>query len=659
MRTLSKLTLAVATLSFMLLGGCTTAPSHPSLRDDQKGQSTPEKLVPVRQYVADWNGNGGYQLSPDGAQLMWVARKGLGPGLFVKNLQTGTVRSYAIPVPGQWAEDSRHVLIQLDNGNENTHVYQLDTLSADTNLKDLTPFAGSKSFIHSLVQGSPDLLIANNQRNPKVFDLYRYDHASAKLNLLAENPGSVALWLTDKVGHVIGRARKDAEQWVYETPSDSSNTMWQEVFKVSYFDTVQPLAVTADKKFLWALSNQSRDKLALVKLDLLSGSEQVIYADPRVDVSQALISAKTLEPLAVSLDPDYQEWKFFDARLQAAIDKIRGTSHTRLDIVSISRDENLIVAFVMRETGGQTLLYNVAQNQTELLGEHSRSRIHAISSLPRQQPLHFPSRDGLDLHGYVTLPAGSNGQPLPTVVYVHGGPWARDVAFGGDPIPSFLANRGYAVLQVNYRGSSGYGRAFMEAARGEFAGKMHTDLLDGIDYLVAQGVTDPHKVAIMGASYGGYASMVGMTFTPDRFACGISLVGMSELVSLMENAPPYWDLNKPWWLKYVGDPANPEERIVMDEKSPLYRADQAQGPMLILHGAQDSRVNVDQSTRMAQALSKAGKSVDIYVYKNAAHGLHRWPDKLSYFRKTEDFLAQCLGGRSSGFDFYQLGSWAL
>ncbi|MDP3650870.1 MAG: S9 family peptidase [Rhodoferax sp.] len=659
MQTFSQPTLAAATLCVALLSGCSTAPTHPGLRDAQTGQSTLPPLVPVRTYVANWDGNGGYQLSADGKQLMWVARKGLGPGLFVKNLQTGAVRSYGIPAPGLWAEDSRHVLFQLDNGNENTHVYQLDTFADGTNLKDLTPFAGSKSFIQSLVQNSSDLLIANNQRNAKVFDLYRYDQASGKLNLLAENPGSVARWLTDKAGHVLGRARKDADQWVYETPSDASNTQWHAVFRVDDADTVRPLEVSADKKFLWALSNRGRDKLALVKVDLRNGAEQVVYADPRVDISQALISTQTLEPLAVALDPNYQEWKFFDPKLQAAANKLRGTAHTRLDFDSISRDGNLIVASVKRETGGETVLYTVSQDQTLVLGEHTRSRIHALGDLPQQKPLQFQSRDGLELHGYLTLPGSSHGKAFPTVVYVHGGPWSRDFASENDPMPLFLANRGYAVLQVNYRGSSGYGRAFMEAAKGEFAGKMHTDLLDGIDHLVAQGVSDPHKVAIMGTSYGGYASMVGMAFTPDRFSCGISMVGMSDLASLLDSAPPYWDLDKPRWVRYLGDPAKPEDRAVMDAKSPLHRAAQVRGPMLVLHGARDVRVKVEQSTRLVDALNQAGKPVDFHVYKNAGHGLHRWPDNLSYFRKTEDFLAQCLGGRSSGFDFYQLGSWAL
>jgi dipeptidyl aminopeptidase/acylaminoacyl peptidase len=226
----------------------------------------------------------------------------------------------------------------------------------------------------------------------------------------------------------------------------------------------------------------------------------------------------------------------------------------------------------------------------------------------------------------------------------------------GDVLPYFLANRGYAVLQVNYRGSSGYGRAFQEAAKGEFADKMHTDLLDGLDYLVQQGVADHTKVAIMGASYGGYASLVGMTHSPGRFACGISLFGMSDISSLLSQAPPYWDLGMFQWRDYVGDLAKPEDLKRMRDKSPLFKADQVQGPLLILQGARDARVQLNQSTRMVEALQKAGKPVDFVLFPKAGHGLQRWTDRLTYFRKTEDFLAHCLGGRSNGFDFFELGS---
>ena len=651
--------IVIITLCAALLSGCSMTPSHPSLRESIQSQNSPTPLVPVRMYAADWNGNGAYQISPDGSRLMWAARKGLSQGLFVKNIQTGVVNSYAMPAFGQWADDSRHVLLHMDNGNENTHVYELDTSLAEAKPKDLTPFPGSKSYVQSQVRNSNDLLIANNRRDAKVFDLYRYTHATGALQLLAQNPGTVGLWLTNQHGELLGRARKQVNQWIYETPLNADFTEWREIFQVSGDDTVKPLNVAADNQSLWALSNRGRDKIALVKLDLSTGVEQVIYADSRVDVSRALIGEQTQEPLAVAVEPDVQEWKFFEPRLQDAVLAMQGQRrNTRVEIGGISRDGNTLIADVLHDEGGESVLYSLDKKESTLLGESSRSRIHRVSPLPVQRALRFKSRDGLDIHAYLTLPVG-DGKNLPTVVYVHGGPWDRDRALMGDPMPFFLANRGYAVLQVNFRGSSGYGRAFMEAAQGEFAGKMHTDLMDGVNHLVGQGITDTHKVAIMGASYSGYASLVGMTFTPERFACGISLVGMSDLASLLNDAPPYWDLGKDNWMRYIGNPAKPEDAAVMNAKSPLYKADQVQGPLMILHGARDARVNLNQSTRMVEALRKAGKNVDFYAYPNAGHGLYRWPDKLSYLRKTEDFLAQCLGGRSSGFDWYQLGSWVL
>ncbi|OIQ73881.1 prolyl tripeptidyl peptidase precursor [mine drainage metagenome] len=527
--------------------------------------------------------------------------------------------------------------------------------------KDLTPFPGSTSGLQTRIEGSADLLITNNQRDPKVFDLYHYTEATGKLKLLAQNPGDVVSWLTNAQGQLLGRVRKQDAFWVYEKYSPDLSAPWQALFKVDYFDTVELLEVGADSRFVWALSNRGRDKLALVKINLANGQEDVVYADPRVDISQAFISPKTLQPLLLTLDPGYQELKAFDPGLQRALQRLQTQhpGHMRFTPTSMSRDENLITGTVTREDGGQHVLFNVSTGQLTVLGETTPSRIHAISPLPRQIPLAFQSRDGLALHAYLTLPTGTSGKNLPTVLYVHGGPWARDVWNSGDAMPAFLANRGYAVLQVNYRGSSGYGRDFQEAAQGQFAAKMHDDLLDGVDHLVQQGITDPAKVAIMGASYGGYASLVGMTFTPERFACGISMAGMSDLASLIDNAPPYWALSKPWWIRYVGDPANPQDRAVMDSKSPLYRASQVSKPLLILHGVNDPRVKIDQSIRMVQALRKAGKEVDFVVFKGAGHGTQKWSDNLRYYRKTEDFLGRCLGGRSSGFDWFELGSWAF
>ena len=661
------------------LSACATGPTHPALKDSAVAQVP---LLPVRAFVADLAGSGGYQISPDGRRLMWMARQGVGQGLFVKDLDTGAVRSYAVTVPGIWARDSRHVLIHRDQGgNENTHLLEFDATADRLELRDLTPWGGAKSFLHAQLEGSADLLVQSNRRDPKRFDLYRLERPGGALKMLARNPGDVSQWFTDPrtgdlIGRVARRGQAGAPHGVFEqyepglaapaaepaTEADEPGLpgRFRERFRVDFFDTVTPLELSEDGRFLWALSNRGRDKLALVRLSVQDGSEHVVFEDAHVDVSEVVFSRRTRTPLAVALDPDEQAWQALDPAFGAVIDQLKGKGPARLTFLGGTAEDDLIVARVVRPGDEESLLYHRRIGRIEVLAKGTLSRLSQRAPLGATQPLRFKSRDGLDLHGYLTLPAGAaHPARLPTVVLVHGGPWARDVHLAGDRMPAFLANRGYAVLQVNYRGSSGYGRAFRDAAVGQFARGMHTDLLDALDHLIAQGTTDPARVAIMGASYGGYASLVGMTFTPERFACAVSVVGMSDLARLTEQAPPYWDLSLPLWHRFVGDPADPAQRAEMDARSPLFRADQARGPILLLHGANDARVKLDQSQRMLQALDAAGKPAALHVFQHAGHGFYRWQDKLRYYRLTEDFLAGCLGGRSAGFDLFEVGTWVF
>lgn len=638
-----------------LLVGCATAPSHPKLQ----GPQALAPLLPVRSFVADLDASGAYQISPDGKKLMWSARIGVGPGLFVRDLASGTTRQLAVRGVGVWSRDSRHVLLHMDaSGDENTHVMALDLAAEAPVLKDLTPFPGARSRLLTQLEDSPDLLIESNRRDPKVFDLYRYVQATGELRLVAQNPGHVALWLPDARGQLIGRASQSDGQWVFETPDGPADAPWRQRFQVALLETVLPLRATPDGSFVWALSNRSRDKLALVKLHL-DGSEELVYADPRVDLSQVVFSPHKGQPLAVAVDPDVQTWHALDPDFGRILQRLKGHGAARLQIANMSDDADWLVATLLRPDGGEHVLYRRSDDTTQILAPLSRSRWQAASALPQTQPLAFKSRDGLDLHGYLTLPVTAEARGLPTVVYVHGGPWARDWHLGGDTMVDFLSNRGYAVLQVNYRGSTGYGRAFRDAAQGEFGAAMHNDLIDGLDHLVKQGIADPTRVAIMGTSYGGYASLVGMTLTPERFACGISVVGMSDLADLLDKAPPYWAMSLPLWRHFVGDPGDPVQRERMNAHSPLFRAAAATGPILLMHGRHDPRVKLDQSVRMAQALRAANKPVELQIFDKAGHGFHRWQDRLRQYRLTEDFLATCLGGRSGGFDLFEVGAWVF
>lgn len=678
-----------------LLGGCAT-PTAPAGMT-AAGAAPPRTPIAVRHFVADWDGSGGHQVSPDGQRLLWTGRQGLGSGLFVQDLATGTVRQYPKVRGGRWARDSRHVLTHMDTrGNELTHVFAFDATQDPATAaapQDLTPFPQAKSFIHALLQDSDDLLIESNRRDPKVFDLYRWQQATGTLQLLAQNPGDVAQWLTSPRGELQGRVVRRGDGWAVQTPRtgadapdtrDATEATWATRFSVGLLDSVRTLGPAPAPGRYWALSDRGRDRAALVELDLATGGETLRLADARVDVNgQVLVHPRSRELLAVALEPDRQEWQALAPDFAPVLARLRGdapgappTRDLRLSLTSRSDDGQTVTAEITRPDGGEVVLYRRDTDTRTVLATTTRSRLHARNPLGPQQPLQFNARDGLPLHGYLTLPAQAlpspsanpsagplantrPGHPLPTVLLVHGGPWARDLHLQGSTLPTFLADRGYAVLQVNYRGSIGYGRAHRDAAMGEFGGRMHTDLLDGLDLLVRQGITDPRRVAIVGASYGGYAALAGMAFTPERFACGISTVGISDLVSLLQNFPPYWEFGKPMWQAFVGDVDKPEDRARMQARSPLWRADQVQGPLLLMHGRNDPRVHLSQSQRMADALRAAGKPVQLAVFDQAGHGFHRWPDQLRALRLTEDFLAGCLGGQRAGFDLFELGAWAF
>ena len=646
---------ALVSIFLPILSGCSHLATHPGLA----GQELPP-LVPVHSYVANLDSSGAHQISPDGRRLAWIARAGLGPGVFVKDLDSGEEHlAYKGLASPTWAEDSKTLLLVAGHaGDENYHVYQLDGTRSGDRPKDLTPFAGSNSYIQSLVAGSADLLIASNKRDPKVFDLYYFHHDSGELTLLAENPGDVFYWATDRAGHLFGRVRRDGENFAFERRQPGSPDAWVPRFSWSFLDTVLPLEVGPDGTTAWVLSNRGRDKLALVRLDLDDGRESVVFDDDRVDVSGALISRKSFQPLMAWYVPEYQEHRFFDDRLRDGIASLLTGPGAHFTPTGLSRDESVVVGVVTTGQGGRTVLYDIANRKLSVLGQSTRSLIHRLSPLPEQRPVAFTSRDGLRLQGYLTLPSRTATGRLPTVLLVHGGPWHRDV-WGASREADFLANRGYAVLQVNFRGSTGYGRAFRDKAIGEFAAKMHDDVVDALDWLVAQGIADPARAAIVGASYGGYEALVGVTFTPEKFACAVDFVGPSDLARLMETMPPYWESGRPFWYRFTGDPANPAQRAVMDAKSPVYRAKAVTKPVLILHGVNDPRVRIEHSERMVAALRDAGKPVDYVVFQGDGHGNQKWSNNLTFYRRMEDFLRDCLGGRSGGFDYYELAAWAF
>ena len=647
----------VALVGLAALAGCATGPTHPSLA----GAQLPE-LIPVRDFVTNLEATGYYRVSPDGTQLAWKGVHATRPAIWVRTLGQNDARAYSIRARGfRWTADSRYLAATVDaTGDENAHIHAVAVREPGAAWVDLTPFKQTVSHILQTVDGGPDLMVTTNRRDKKVFDLHRVDPRTGSHTVVATNPGNVIDWVVDRQGGLQARVTVAGEVATLQRPDAQAPGGWVSAARWDRFDFVRLLEVDAGATHVWAISARGRDKTALVRMRLADGAETVVHATADVDLDHALISQRTHQPLLAYSLPGYPRREVFDAALRERLDALAGGQPAEVSITSMDQTERTMTAVVATDRGSLTYLLP-ADGPPQLLGESRLRRME--NKLATAKPVAFSARDGLLLHGYLTLPAGAGARKLPMVLLVHGGPWRRDRWAEDDGtnrwMPQFLANRGYAVLQINYRGSSGYGRAFMEKAIGEFAGRMHDDLVDGVQWAVQQGIADPARVAIYGASYGGYAALVGATFTPEVFACAASFVGVSNLALFLEKVPPYWELGIIGWHRYVGDPAKPEGRRDMDARSPLFKIGPQTRPLLVMHGVNDVRVKLEQSELMVQALRKAGRPVEYVTFPGDGHGNQRWSNNLTMYRKTEDFLAQCLGGRSSGFDYYQLGAWAF
>jgi len=502
----AKFVLSVVT--FTVLGGCAIAPTHPSL----KTAALPE-LIPVRDLVADRESTGGYSVSPDGKKLAWMGTDGVRSAVWVKTIALDDAKAFHTRARYyRWSADSQFLAIVTDSGgDENAHVYVGRVAGGDNKLVDITPFEKTNSHVLRVVDkdqnGGSDVVISSNRRDKKLFDVYKLNMATGKLDLMATNPGNVGYWGVDRTGQLRARVVVEGDKSHLQIPhsagTDAAN-VWKTTASWSRFDWTNAIEFADNGKSAWALSNRGRDKMALVKVDLATGTEAVVYEVPEVDVDRVLISRKTQQPLFAFTMPSYPRLEVYDAAMKQQLQALAGGQPASMAVTSIDDSESIYTVSVATDKGSKSYLIN-GSAAPQLLGENSLSRLAANVALATSKPISFTARDGLQIHGYLTLPEGTAGKNLPMVLYVHGGPWARDrwANEGQGKTSQMMANRGYAVLQVNYRGSSGYGRAFQDKAIGEFAGKMHDDLIDGVNWAVKTGVADPAKVAIYGGSYGG------------------------------------------------------------------------------------------------------------------------------------------------------------
>ena len=643
------------------LAGCTVPADHPALKDAEL-----PPLIPAHRFAYRGTELGSYQLSPDGEKLAWIGPFLMRSRLFVRDNRTGEVRRYRIGSSSfQWTPDGQRLLYTDDtSGTENTHVYMIDLTDADAEAVDLTPYPGIKAGIHQIIPDKPNqVLVFHNRRDSRLRDLYRIDLNTRQETLVAQNPGDAVAPITTNDGRVHGwhrspDAQRPAAERLQPLVIRRPNLLKQsgESFRV--------LGKSADRSFVWALSSRGRDRVALVAAHPTLGWEKLVFEDPKVDVSRVAISRVTGQPLIAYAQPGYPRHEILDPALRedlAGLLSAQGRDPFGLEIVSTDHAEKRLIVLIYTSAQHRYYLVERSSRSFTLLAEGVAEDF--ASSLAPMQPVTIASRDGLPLSGYLTLPRGAQPKKLPMVLHVHGGPWLRTT--WGDPFRSedasyaqFLANRGYAVLQVDFRGSSGYGQRFLAAGIGEFAGKMQEDLLDAVRWAVDAGIADPKRIAIMGRSYGGYAALVGLTLTPEVFACGVSLGGPTDLASLIESFPPYWTVDLSRWRDYVGDPGIPEDRREMLLKSPLSHAQKLQRPVLIVQGANDVRVRPDQAERMVAALQRAGKPVEYLAIPEMGHGMGYWVHRLAVLRRTEAFLQGCVGGRASRFDPFDVIAWA-
>jgi dipeptidyl aminopeptidase/acylaminoacyl peptidase len=598
----------------------------------------------------------GAKISPDGKHLSFLA-----PVDGVLNVWVAPVDNLAAAKPVThdkkrgirsyfWAYTNRHILyIQDADGDENFHVFRAD-LDAGAD-KDLTPLPKVRAQIGEVGHKFPEeILVELNDRDPKFHDVYRLNLLTGTKELVQKNT-EFAGFLTDD-DYRVRFAQKFTDDGGTALFKPDGKGGWAEFIKAPAADSLTTRPVGFDKtgEVMYLIDSRARDTGALTALDLKSGKQSVIAEDPRSDVGGISLHPTEKTVQAVSFDYDRVHWAFKDPAVAADFKKLEKVADGDITIASRTLDDKVwVVAFLMDNGPVRYYLFDRASGQARFLFTDRKE----LEGLPLQKmhPQVLKSRDGMDLVCYLTLPPGSDpkatgrpDRPVPMVLNVHGGPWGRD-GWGLNPMHQLLANRGYAVLSVNFRGSAGFGKKFLNAGNREWAGKMHDDLLDAVDWAIKEKIADPKKVAIMGGSYGGYATLVGLTFTPEKFACGVDIVGPSNLITLLSTIPPYWAPVLAMFKDRVGDHTTAEGKKLLMERSPLTLADKIKRPLLIGQGANDPRVKQAESDQIVKAMQEKMIPVTYVLFPDEGHGFARPPNRLAFNAVTEAFLAQHLGGR--------------
>jgi len=590
------------------------------------------------------------QISPDATRLayrapseagvmnVWVRTIGKEDDVQVTNDTHRGIRIHF------WAEDGQHLCYLQDiGGDENWHVYSVDLDSKV--VRDLTPFQGIRAQAVILDKKHPnEMLVGLNLRDRRVFDMHRVDLTTGAIVLDTENPGDVVGWVTDPTFTIRGAmAQNPRDASTVLRVRDAADKPWRDLLTWPFGETGSAVDFTADGKAMYAVTSIGADTTRLVRVDLASGKElETIASNPKVDVGDAMIHEDTKVVQAVAFNYLKNEWTVLDPAIKADFEALATVQRGEFAVVSRDRaDKNWVVVYQTDDGPVAWYAYNRDARKAEFLFVNQPEL--AKYQLAKMEPVVIKARDGFELVSYLTLPVGVEAKNLPLVLNVHGGPWARD-SWGYDPEAQWFANRGYATLQVNFRGSTGFGKKFLNAGNGGWGvGAMQHDLTDAVKWAIAKGIADPKKVCIYGGSYGGYATLAGLVFTPELYNCGVDIVGPSNIKTLFASIPPYWAPIKAQFVKRVGDVEADE---ALNQKiSPLFHAEKVSVPLIIAQGANDPRVNIRESDQMVKAMRDKGLAVTYVVYTDEGHGFARPDNRLDFYGRVDEFLGKQLGGR--------------